>query len=362
MGTTWGQLNGKLIVQAKEKRIPVAGTFELTARCNLRCRMCYLCRAANDKPALERELSAREWIRLAEEAGNAGVLYLLLTGGEVFLRKDFREIYEAIFQMGFSIQIYTNGTLVTPEIMRWLSRVPPFRVGVTLYGASPETYARVCGDAGGFDRAVRGIESLIAEGIPVQIRTTVIRDNINDFDWIAGFARAHGVELGITDYITPRREGCGTFPELERLTPEELFDFQQRISGLLKPAAEPSSKTRLKDCVSEEAFSCGAGKCSLWITWDGRMIPCGDMNEPVALPLKNGFASSWKEIREGCSSIAACKDCLQCEYRDFCFTCPARLKSETGHYDRPAPYLCGFARLGLFNKALKSGPEQGVKG
>ena len=64
--------------------------------------------------------TAEEWIDLSRQARDAGVLYVLLTGGEVFLRSDFRQIYEAISEMGFSVQIYTNGTLITPEIAKWL--------------------------------------------------------------------------------------------------------------------------------------------------------------------------------------------------------------------------------------------------
>lgn len=87
MGTTWGKLGDKLLKQANQMRIPIGGQFELTSRCNLKCKMCYVSCPSNDKNALSREHSADEWIKIAKEARDAGMLYLLLTGGEVFFAR-----------------------------------------------------------------------------------------------------------------------------------------------------------------------------------------------------------------------------------------------------------------------------------
>ena len=81
-----------LFAKAGQQGIPLSGTFELTARCNLDCRMCYIHKRANDAMALAGERTAAQWLALAEECRTAGTLLLLLTGGEPMLRPDFREI------------------------------------------------------------------------------------------------------------------------------------------------------------------------------------------------------------------------------------------------------------------------------
>jgi MoaA/NifB/PqqE/SkfB family radical SAM enzyme len=362
MGITWGQLGDNLIEQAKEKRIPLIGQFELTARCNLQCKMCYVCQPANDKQAMARERTAKEWIKLAEEARDAGMLYLLLTGGEVFLRKDFREIYEALSMMGFNIEIYTNATLITPEIAKWLGKIPPSRVGVTLYGSSPETYENVCGHADGFNRAMRGVNLLLEEGIALKLKTTIIRSNVKDFDRIADIAKELGVELGIVNYISPRREGDITIPELERLSPYELSEFERHIRTEaekkkvrnLNELNIPSYKIDtekdneiLNNSITNEiysGFSCTAGTCSFWVTWDGRMSPCGDIGQPNTFPFKVGMIEAWYSLQTIYSSVRECDECKGCRHKDFCMACPARLKIETGWFDKAAPYLCELAK------------------
>jgi MoaA/NifB/PqqE/SkfB family radical SAM enzyme len=357
MGLTWGQLGKKLYKSAKLKRVPIEGQFELTARCNLHCKMCYVCKPANDKEAIQRERTASEWISLAKEARDEGMLYLLLTGGEVFLRKDFMEIYSAIASMGFHIEVYTNATMITHEIAKELGRIPPAKIGVTIYGASPETYEKVCGNANGFNLAMRGIDLLLSEGITVWLKTTVIKDNLDDFDKIAEYADKRGIEFGIVSYISPRREGCGTCPEAERLSPLELISFREHTNNYFSEKIVQDSITDSEMCIVEEepieidnkdiliskttdAFDCGAGKCAFWITWDGHMTPCALMDEPYTLPFKNGFISSWNDIQKLCFSIPICTECKECSYKFECMSCPARLKIETGFYDKSSPYLC----------------------
>ena len=99
-----------------------------------------------------RERTADEWIHMAEQAAKAGTLGLLLTGGEVTLRPDFCEIYEAVAQMGFLLTVYTNATMITDKVMDVFRKYPPHKIGVTMYGASNDTYKRLCGCENGYDR------------------------------------------------------------------------------------------------------------------------------------------------------------------------------------------------------------------
>lgn len=359
MGTTWGQLGRRIINNAQMKKIPVAGQFELTTRCNLQCKMCYICQPANEKNAIGRERTAAEWIRLAEEARDAGMLYLLLTGGEIFLRKDFKIIYEELSRMGFNIELYTNATLITPETADWLAKIPPSRIGITLYGASPETYGKVCGNPNAFDYAVRGIDLLLERNLRVWLKTTVIRENAVDFTRMADFADARGMKLGIVNYISPRREGINTCPQEHRLSPKELLNYELFASKYLYGRKKGSDNIEPEDdCADEieslkdtlpdnknDTFKCPSAKSAFWITWDGRMTPCSLMNDHETYPFENGFKAAWEEIQKLCSTVPSCQECNKCSLRDYCMTCPARLKAETGSYERPAQYLCELAQL-----------------
>ena len=94
--------------KAGRMKLPVNVTLELTSRCNFNCRMCYVHDAdcGRNRPY---ELTAAQWIGVAERARDAGTLFLLLTGGEPMLREDFDEIYEAVAGMGFILSVNTMG-------------------------------------------------------------------------------------------------------------------------------------------------------------------------------------------------------------------------------------------------------------
>ena len=89
--------------------IPVSGFFELTPRCNLQCKMCYIRMTPQQMAPIGRERTAREWLELGRDARDAGMIFLLLTGGEPTIREDFPEIYEGLARMGLSISINTDG-------------------------------------------------------------------------------------------------------------------------------------------------------------------------------------------------------------------------------------------------------------
>lgn len=365
MAIAWKELYSQLAFGAKEKKEILSASFELTPRCNLQCKMCYVSHSSNDKQVKAMELTTEQWIHLAEEARDAGLLFVTLTGGEVFIREDFRIIYEKFMSLGFIIKIFTNGTLITPDIVNWLATMPPSVVSITLYGASRETYQKVTGYADGYDKTVRAIDDLLAKGISTEIKTTVIKGNMHEFDQLLDFARQRGLTLGIVNYVSPNREGCNSDPVGNRLTPMELLEYEMHLEKRVQQLASENtaSISEINDAVSEEIisskikvalknddsnstrpFTCMSGLCAAWVTWDGRLLLCGILDVPFTSAIGKGFLAAWEELKLKCTFIPVCKECQGCQYQSFCEHCPARLYKETGHYDRPSPYLCELAR------------------
>jgi MoaA/NifB/PqqE/SkfB family radical SAM enzyme len=151
LSTEYSQLVTELHKDAAIHRQPINGTFELTSRSNLTCRMCYIRHAPNDVTKKAKELPAPAWVECARQAREGGMVFLLITGGEVFTRRDFFEIYEPLTRLGLVLTLFTNGTLVTKEIAERLAQTPPSRTEVTLYGATAATYEMVTGVSGSFN-------------------------------------------------------------------------------------------------------------------------------------------------------------------------------------------------------------------
>lgn len=119
-------LTDYLYSNASRMLVPLSGTFELSPVCNFSCRMCYVRKTAKEVQESPRKiLTLDDWRRIAKEAREAGLLYLLLTGGEPFLWPDFWTLYDELIDMGFLISINTNGSLIDDEAIAHLKRRPP---------------------------------------------------------------------------------------------------------------------------------------------------------------------------------------------------------------------------------------------
>lgn len=331
--------------------LPISGNFELTARCNFHCPMCYVHLDAKDIAAKGQELTAAQWIDLARQAKERGMMFVLLTGGEPFVRKDFFEIYDAIKSMGLMVSINTNGSLLEGEIRQHLIDNPPFRVNVSLYGGCRETYRTMCGQDA-FDRVVNNIKALQAAGIDVRINLSITPYNKQDIQKIYAVAQNLGLHIKGTSYMYPpirvngSQYGCGSRLSPEdaalgsiewdriRMTPEA---FRQRGEDLAALLADNS-----RDCTADtdEGVHCRAGHSSFWMTWDGRMLPCGMMPTPEVDVLQAGFDAAWEHIKAETKKIRMPAKCASCVKKDLCFACAAVRITETGSFDGVPEYVC----------------------
>ncbi len=379
-------------------RYPLNGTFELTARCNLNCKMCLIRIDNNRMRELGgRERTAKEWIDMAKEVWNAGTMTLLLTGGEPMLRPDFIEIYEEIAKMGFILTLYTNATLITPEIMKSLSKYPPHEIAVTIYGASSETYEKVTGSAKAYDKMLTGVKALMTLPSKISLRSTIIKDNRNDLEKITELANGLGpkVDFSISKVVTKAVRGGVADVEPYRLTPEENVAMleERKLCSIVNPMLEyvakekeaPGQNTLYKvddnrnktssavydednlkykgdDMLYEEKelvekhrffgkkdqeqnslYGCGAGDNSYTITWDGKLIGCQMLGDCCTYPFHVGFEKAWEEFPSVVKLPPIPEECIGCDV--FCCACPATRLAETGSLGGFSEYLCKESKL-----------------
>lgn len=297
-----------------------------------------------------RQLTSTEWINLAGEAARSGLLYLLLTGGEPLLREDFEEIYTALCQMGFIITLNTNATLITPTIIKLFSKYPPTVTEVTLYGASPETYGRLCGDEAGYDKVLRGLEHLSKLPTVLEVRTTLVKENADELDQLRAIAEGYSKRFRINTHVYKAVRGAVSNAEACRLTPVQIAGILRTFrehghpsNDAIVQASEPGEEPIGRN-IEPTALPCLAAKASFWITWDGKMLPCGMFSQPYTRPLSEGFAAAWNRLPGPLADISKPKDCRYCTHSEACTICPALLQAETGSTGGISPYLCSFVK------------------
>lgn len=117
--------------KASAEGVPLSGTFELLPVCNMDCKMCYVRLSRQTQEKIAPLANAEHWLKLAQEAKDAGMLYLLLTGGEPFLHPQIRQIMEGLHQMGLLISVNSNGTMINEDTVAWLKNCPPVRLNIS---------------------------------------------------------------------------------------------------------------------------------------------------------------------------------------------------------------------------------------
>lgn len=328
---------------AAKRRQPASGIFELTSRCNLACPMCYVSHLANDFEVRNKELPPSKWLSLAHEAVDNGMIFLLLTGGEVFLRPDFFEIYEPLTRLGVILSIYTNGTLITDTHARRLAQAPPNIIEITLYGATASTYEGVSGVPGSYKQCCAGIEALLNHGISVGLKTMVTRQNVNELELMRQMAREWGVTFSADWLLSKRRDGL--FSDVDKCRLSVSHSVALEMSGSASTVDEFKTGLSEMPTNSDENFYCYAGKAAFVITSAGEMNVCLDMAMPSALPLETGFLTAWKTVQHFVDSAPPISSfCLACDVRDYCQRCPAWSFQETHTLTEPVPYLCEIAK------------------
>lgn len=343
---TSAQIRKALTVKCAKAGVPVSGMFELTPRCNLGCRMCYVRLTPEQMAPIGRERTAAEWLSLAKEAKEEGFTFLLLTGGEPTLREDFIEIYEGLAQMGLSISINTNGTLFDDKLKEVFRRCPPAQVNITLYGTSREDYLRQCGNVNAYEKVMDAIQWLQEENILLHLNATMIPSNIDSWQDYEEFAKARNLELRMTSYCFPpvRRDEC---KEFERLSPEKAAELSV-LDTLYRDGQEAVDKRKenltqqLSSCKLDvgDPMQCMAGRSQFWINWDGSMVPCGMLDRPSVNPFEAGFAKAWETMKEETEKIRLCPECTACPDKQTCMNCAAVTYTETGRFDGKPEYMC----------------------
>lgn len=353
-------LSDYLASKAVSMKVPLSGTFELSPVCNFSCKMCYVRKTRREVEESPRGiLTLKDWLRIAREARDAGMLYLLLTGGEPLLWPDFWTLYEELVDMGFLVSINTNGSLIDDRAVARFRRRPPQKINITLYGATDETYSRLCGISGVFGKVDSAVHKLLETGLTVKINCSLTPENACDLDQIIDYAKNRGTMLGVTTYMFPPiRRDPTCFGRNERFTPEEsaryLLHYLERDRGV--EAYRGYLQNIINGCVDPPGLDegcidpvdgkilCRAGKSAFWVTWDGWLTPCGMMPEPKADLKEHSFADAWRSVITLSGEMRLSGVCHSCPNLKVCHPCAAIAYAETGKTSAIPTYLCSTSR------------------
>ena len=260
-----------IIARNWKSATPYSALFELTYICNHACSFCYNC------PTGQKELNTKQVFEALRKIADFGVLFLTLSGGEPFCRKDFFEIAREAQRLHFAIRIYTNAYLIDEAMAQRLKEeVHPFELEISLHGARPETHEALTRVPGSFGRLVNAVKALRSRDIKVMLKTPITKLNMGEVREIKALAEELNSDLHFDPVITPKDDGdqeplqLGADDEfMKRWWSDEFLDVREE-------------KVPFRRDDKEISAVCGTGRSGFALDPYGNIYPCVQWRRKVA--------------------------------------------------------------------------------
>lgn len=321
----------------------IKAQLELTYRCNLHCRHCYT-DPYNHRDWFPRELTLPEIDRLLEEMANYGILWLNLTGGEIFTHPHFWEIYEDAYGKGFLLQLYTNGTLFTRAAVERLQQRPPFSIDISCHSVNETAFDHFTQIPGSFRAFMKGIALLKDSGLPFTLRTKAMNWNKEELPAIRRFVESLGLRFGFTTALSPRLNGDLSPLDL-RLAPEDVAALEHGDGRASDGDHCGRALAGISVPPTDRLFRCGCGTNAIHINTWGELGACTMEYEHRVSLREHTLAAAIDKVFAAihASRYRECSPCLTCEVFTFCDKKPSDARRERGSAEAPIPYDCDVA-------------------
>lgn len=339
--------------KARKEKKPINVILELTPDCTLNCVMCYMHVSGKEKVRRGHEYTTEEWISIGKQAIAAGAMQISFTGGEPFLRQDFREIYTELHKHGLILAILTNATLIDEHTMNWLNDRKPSSVSLSVYGASEQTYERVCGTGAGkyYPRVIRAIEMLNEADIRFTVKMPRLLDNRDDESIIADFCHKRNIRFQPYQFIDNPRDEIDRAALAHALDTDEFKEYLQRealinheMYQVLLKNSEAYKNMSMKELIPN-GIGCAAGASLCWITWYGVMRACAMLpfGEQRLSGSSDAFEHAWNDLIRACDEYPAMEECWTCTIAPVCRRCAASHYLDTGEFGKRSLRVCETA-------------------
>lgn len=321
--------------------------WELTRRCNLKCRHCRAAAAAEAPPG---EFTFEEAKRLVDDIAAFAKPMLILTGGEPLVCEWLADIAAYAKGKGMRPVVGTNGTLLDAAAARRLKSAGVGRVAVSIDHADPAAHDAFRGVAGAFAAAMRGVRNARDAGLDVQINSTITRLNAGDLPALFDLAVGSGAVAFHPFLLVPAGRGSSLADAALSAEEQEralrwIADREAESPIEMKPTDAPQYM-RITcgrgDCRGRPSRGCLAGTGFLFVGHRGEVKPCGyfdlALGDARRTPLREIWAGS--EVLNDLRRPEKLKGkCGVCEHRGRCGGCRARAYAATGDYLAEEP-LC----------------------
>lgn len=347
-----GIINNFIDENFEKIRAPFSAGFELTAKCNLNCVHCYA-----DPGRNRDDFTTAEFKQIFDVLVDRGMVETYFTGGEIFVRPDFEELYVYAKSRGVLVVLLTNLTCLTQNHINLFQEYPVELISTTMYGYSEKTYEKVTGVRGSYSQFMNGLELLQKNNIRYELKFVGMKQNIEDLYKVREFGKQLGVDMIVSLSIHPMSNG-NLEPMDYRLPPEVAYSFdledegrrefwrevaRQLLSGEIERIPDRTKKRFQEGCL----YPCSIANQHVFITSDFKMQGC------VRASYRNydlrcgTFDEGWEYLQKEFVDKKSSKnfECRNCKDIRFCEQCTANFGQTFGDEEKIDTYYCELARL-----------------
>lgn len=246
---------------------PMHATIEVTDKCNLRCKHCYL-EASCEKSNM---LSLDNFKKILSELEKNMVVNVEFTGGELFINPDIYEILSLAYQKFTIIGLLTNGTILADNVLELLAENKDRTVvSVSIDSTSCDIHDRFRGVAGSFHRTCENVKRMTERGIKVRIASSIFKENMWEIDKLAELSVNLGAQLFSFNFVEDFGRGIELYKDAyQNLKIQEYLEY---LNSVIKKYADIIPIQNEQKMLSKR--NCGAGVNSIVIDATGQIRPC----------------------------------------------------------------------------------------
>jgi MoaA/NifB/PqqE/SkfB family radical SAM enzyme len=336
-----------------EMGFPHKTLFEVTYRCNLACRHCYVAQKSR-----RREISSSDAAELFGQLAVNGCFHIMLTGGEPLLRNDMLSLIECAKREGLFVHLFTNATRITPRIADRLKELELTSLEISLHSLKKDRFDWFTRVDGSFDRVMKAIRLLREREVDIVFKIAVTAANVDEIEAMGSFARSVNARCEWTPFLVPKLD---TSKEnlLLRLKPGEIERVQARLGQMfLSDRCVPERRGTEEIPVSGDSppppptphshlFWCGAGTRGFSIDPYGMLKPCSLLPASGYSALNGGLRKAFIRLQGHARSVEEKAEyrCVQCDKKELCVSCTAKNYLECGTVTGCPDYYRTLAEL-----------------
>ena len=310
--------------------------IEFNQSCNFRCIYCYASETAHRR----NELNKEEFIDVIWQAKDLGARKIIVLGGEPMLYPHIMEMIRFIRKLDMDIELFTNGTNITPEIAQVLyeNNVRPILKMNTFDESLQDTLS---GRKGAYTQIQEALKNLKQVGYPSKdhamgISTIICQQNIEELPRMWEWLRDQNI-LPYFEMMTP--QGGAREHNMLEVDSRTVQQFFQKVADLDRTKYnhhwDPKPPLVGGECLRHQ-FSCAVNS-------EGFVQPCVG----ITFPIGNVKQHRLKDILQDSEVVQDLKrykqlikgPCAECKKIDECYGCRGAAYQMTGDYMASDP-LC----------------------